>query len=415
MSRLHELVFRALHRELAANGDTPDQFTASGGTTSTVVCAALTESNDYWNGALLRWDSGANAGLWSNVGDFVSGTDTLVLDDVLPVAAANGDEFTLFLGGKFASDVEVRSLATSPLVNVTGFEIANAAAMNGEGTGTLRFDAATGFLTWQPPREDEGNAVTVSALAIGGRAIVYGAGTSLEQLGKFLVLERTAAALPVADAADDVSLDLVPGGFVARVTGAEAAAGVTLYRPVAVKNMSSGEARELAAWCAPPFPAAAAAVLAADLGTGAGTLEADALTGWGASGWVYNATKDDARYFYDRSGRSAFVADPGGGARGLTAVAWDEGDELVPLPWFDIGQGVDSGGGEFEDPATRETPPSGVVFSCPRGPDEALPLGDAAPGSVTCIWLRIEVPAGHRPLEGGRIDLRVRAQVTEER
>lgn len=414
MSTAADLEFRFLHRPLSSSGGTPTLFTASGGTATSVVSAGLVEASGYWDEAVLRWDSGPNAGRWSQVLEFVAAQQRLVLDDPLPHAAAAGHTFTLFLGGGHASSARVPGLRTSPLVHLTGLEVDFAAPMNGEGTGVLRFNVGSSQVFWTPPGGTEGAGVDVSGLAFGDRVAVLAGGDTLEARAKFLLLERTVATLPAADVLDDLSLDVVQGVLLARVAGEAAASGVTFYRPVAVRNVAGDAAHALVAYLASPLPGAAATTLAADLGTGAGTLEADSLYGWGASGWVRNVTKGDVRYFFDRSGNRARVASPGAGMRGCTAVAWDDGDQLVLLPWCDIGLDAPGAGSVFEDPATRETAPSGVAFSCPLSASAGLVIGDLAAGGVHCIWLRFEIPAGARPLEGGRVDLRVHAQVSEQ-
>lgn len=415
MTSVADLELRYLHRKLAATGDTPTAYTADSGSTSSLVDAGLTDADDYWNRALLRWDSGPNAGKWASGLDFVAATDTLTLEDILPHAIAAGHGFTLFQGGKHASSQRIEALAASALRNVTGLTVRTAGGLNGEGTGTLRFSIAKSTVTWQPPGEDEGAAVSVAGLALGETAAVYGGGTSDEQVSKFLVLERTADALPAGDAADDVSLDLVPGSFLARVQGADAAAGFTVYRPFALQNTGAVAVNGVGAYCASPAPAAQATTLSVGIGTGTDTLTAASLVNWPVHGWVYNATKDDVRYYYDRSGNTAtvFDAEPTGGHRGFSATPWDADDELQPFPWVDIGLDAPGGGSVFEDPAAVTTAPSGVSFSCPLTLGDALSIGSLAAGAVYCVWLRLEIPAGARPVEGGRVDVRVSATYDE--
>jgi len=411
VSRVEDLELLMLHRGLAADDDTPQQFTATGGTVRTIVCAAL--EGEVGANALVRWDTGANAGRWSNLRSFDGGTDTAQLDDALPAAVANGDEFTLFEGGRFATNQRVAVLQSSPTLNVSGLQVVHAEGVNGEGTGRLAFAASGQVVTWQPPGGSAGPAIAVGALGLGDRVAVTGAGDTAAQRSKFLLLERTAASLPVADAADDVSLDLVPGAFAARVTGDEASDGVVIYRPFAIRHRGSSPIRAVEIHCGSPAPGVVTTTLAEDLGTGAAMLRGADLTGWPVHGWVLNVDKDDVRFFFDRSGNDAAVMNPDGGMRSRTAVAWDEGDELIPMPWVDVGLEAPGGGNEFDDPATRATAPSGVTFSCPLSAEDALAIGDMAPGDLHAVWLRIEIPAGHRPVEGGRADVRVRASVSE--
>lgn len=415
MSRIGDLAFRYLHRALAVSKGTPTQYTASSGTVLTAVSAAAMEATGYWNGAIVRWDVGGNAGLYSSVLSFDGPTHTLTFDEELPVAVASGDKFTLFLGGLYASSESIPGLKTSDPVNVTGFSFAYAAMLNGEGTGVLRFAFSGLTLTWTPPGESEGMAVSVSGLSVGDSATLSGGGTSIEQTSKFLRVTRTPDALPVADQEDDVNLTMPAGSFLATFTGAEAEAGVTVYRAVGIENTGGSGLQALKAYCPSPWPDAAETTIAAggSIGTGADTLVAESLLDWGSHGFVFNSTKNDVRYFFDRSGETASILDPAGGVRGFTAVAWDVGDVLEPLPWFDIGLDAPAGGGAFEDPASETTAPSGVAFSCPRTVAAGLAIGDLAAGAIYTIWERFFVPAGFRTLEAGRVDLRVYAEATE--
>lgn len=411
MTTIAELELRFLHRKLSSTDGTPTVYTADSGTVRTVVDAALTESDDYWNGALLRWDTGPNAGLWSSIADFVASSDTLTFDEDLPNAVASGHTFTLFQGGKHASDQRVPGMATPSLANVTGFDVVHAAHLNGEGTGTLRFYDATNGLTWEPPSGIEGPEVDISGISDGDRVVlVSGAADADVARSQFLQLERNSDSLPSGDEEDDLSLDLVPTSFLPRVTGAESTAGVVLYRAVALRNVGSSAQLAVRAYAASPSPSAAPAALTAVLGTSDDTLQADDLTGWSSSGFVYNVDKDDLRYFFGRSGNSASVLSPSGGLRGKTAVSWDVDDEIVAFPWFDLGLDAPGASSVFEDPSSETTAPSGVTFSCPTTAEDGLSIGDLAAGAVHCIWLRFTIPAGARPIEAGRVDLRVYAE-----
>jgi len=418
MSKISDLVFRYLHRKLATSKGTPTQYTASAGTVRGAVCAALTEADDYWNGAIVRWDSGPNAGLYCSVADFVAASHTLTFGEDLPYAVASGHTFTLLHGGKYASAVRIPGLKTAAPVNVTGFSITHAAMLNGVGTGVLKFKYNGGSgqaLSWTPPGESEGTAVDVSALGQGAVVALYGGGTTAEQRSKYLVLTRTSAAMPTANRQDDISLESSDGSFLATFASGEAEEGVTIYRPVAIENTAADTIYAVKAYCATPWANAGPTAIATGggIGTGADELTAADLTGWGSHGFVYNATKADLRYYYDRSGNTVKILSPVGGIRGFTAIAWQDGDVIEPYPWFDIGLDAPGTGSIFEDPASKSTAPAGVTFSCPRQAEDALLIGDLAAGGLYVIWERFFIPAGFMPLEAGRADLRLVADVTE--
>lgn len=417
MSQISDLQLLYSHRKLAASGNTPTTLTASAGTVRSAVCAALTEIDDYWNGAILRWVSGPNVGLYSAIADFVALTDTLTFKEDLPAAVANTHQFILLHGGKHASDQKIPSLTATPLVNVTGFDISVAAFINGEGTGTINFIYNGGSnegVTWTPPGGVEGPEVDISTLADGDLVTLYGGGSTDEELSMFIVLERTAAALPTGDESDAVGLALPAGTFLPLLTGAETSAGKTFYRPVVIKNSAASAMFGLKAFCTSPDEDALDTTIAVGggIGTAADVLTADDLANWPTSGFVYNSTKDDLRYFYDRSGNTAKVLSPAGGIRGFTEDDWDDGDDIQLFPLFDIGLDAPGVANIFEDPADELSAPAGVAFSCPLTAGAGLAIGDLAAGALYMIWERYYIPAGFKPLEAAKANLRIYAEVT---
>lgn len=69
----------------------------AGSTTSTLRDAALTQADDYWNGARVVALSGTagNLGLVRTVTDFAAATDDLTLDHILPATPAAADTYHL--------------------------------------------------------------------------------------------------------------------------------------------------------------------------------------------------------------------------------------------------------------------------------------------------------------------------------
>jgi hypothetical protein len=418
MSKISDLKFQYLHRKLAASGDNPTQYAASAGTKRTAVSAALTEANDYWNGAIVRWDDGPNAGLYSRVVDFDAASDTVTLANDLPSAVANGHHFTLFHCGKHISGQRIPGMVAAAPVNITGFSIVYAAMINGAGTGQLTYVYDGGdhpTLAWTPPGESIGATVIIGGTAEGDLVTLYGGGSSETQRSKYLVLQRTASVLPVTDQVDDVGLQYPTGTFLGVFTGLETEAGTTTYRPIGIHNAGEGVLGAVAAYCPSPWPTAASTTIAAggSIGTGADVLDATSLANWGTSGWVYNATKDDVRYFFERSGNTCRVLNPAGGMRGFNAVAWEEGDAIEPFPWMDIGLDAPGAAEVFEDPDGQNAAPAGVAFSCPRTAETGLAIGDIAADGVYCIWERFFIPAGFRPVEAQLATLQIYAEVLE--
>ena len=409
MASLGELELRYTHRKLASPNATPTQYTADSGGTNTLVDAALTEADGYWAGAVVRWDSGPNAGLYSRVRTFSAASDQCTLDEDLPAPVAAGHLYTLFHGGLYSSSVRIPGLAGGTLSNVTGFTVAHVAMMNGTGTGTLRFYASGQSVTWQPPGGSEGPRVSVGALALSASVNVYGALTSTEAASQFVRLTRTAAALPGVDKSDAMILSETTGAFWPKVPGSEQATGSTSYRCVSIRNTGATTTYGLRAYLTAGVPNAAATTLTVGCGLTAATLTAASFANWPASGWIYNATRNDCRYYRNRSGNALDVAAPI--SRGLTAVSWVSGDVVSLFPWFDIGADAPNGSTQFEDPAPFGTAPSGVAFSAPMTFDAGLSLGDLAASGVTSVWLRFVIPAGADPLASLKLDLRIAAGV----
>lgn len=72
--------------------------TVDSGTTVTIVDAARTEADDYWNEGVIEFTSGDNDGEKRAVRDFDAGSDTLYLDYALPHTPSGGDQYTLYQG-----------------------------------------------------------------------------------------------------------------------------------------------------------------------------------------------------------------------------------------------------------------------------------------------------------------------------
>lgn len=87
----------------------------AGSSTTTLVDAARTEADDYWNGQWLIMKTGANAGLARLITDFVAATDTITVNQAFPGAIAAGDDYEI----KPAGDVEA---TISGGVNVTQWD-----------------------------------------------------------------------------------------------------------------------------------------------------------------------------------------------------------------------------------------------------------------------------------------------------
>lgn len=82
----------ALYKGGAKAGNVND---ASATTTVWIGDAGLSATDDFYNGQLLIFTSGANLGLASKVADYVGSTKTFTMTTAFPSAPANGDTFVL--------------------------------------------------------------------------------------------------------------------------------------------------------------------------------------------------------------------------------------------------------------------------------------------------------------------------------
>lgn len=325
-------------KHIAADGDALTLFTAdAGGTQSTIVDAALTQADDYWNGAIGYFTgnvTSALAGAAFHVKDFDAATDTLTLAKNLPAAPAAGDTFRLALGGGFRSSHEVFGLLAGGVppelvavtgTNITGLTLKKLAPRLGEGTLTAFFDFSESLLFIKMGSEAYG-----VGLATAGNptdAIVFAAdGQAWAQV------TIVTASLPGSDQTDTFTLAYPPGTMVPDYEGYETAAtadGKTRYRLEVAKNTDGGAGVMvgLAANIAKPAGAATTIAGGSSLGlVAASVILTDAST-WPTRGfWIRNTTKNDCRYVNYRSGNTlaCFGVD-------WATLAFDAGDnEMFP-------------------------------------------------------------------------------------
>lgn len=97
-----------IRRRADADGNyQKDVASSSAGTKTTIVCASLTEADDYWNGGYITFTDATkpNYGITTKITDFDSATHTLTVD-ALPVAVGTGVSFRIVVGtGIIETDV----------------------------------------------------------------------------------------------------------------------------------------------------------------------------------------------------------------------------------------------------------------------------------------------------------------------
>jgi len=435
-----DLVLRYLDKDLTESGGTPTQYTCSGGSARTAICAALSGKTNM-EGGLMRWDVGdnADANQWSWVNSYTDGTTTITVDDALPNDVVAGDKFTLLRGGKFIGDQRIPGMVPNDWdltpTNCTGIEFININMINDEGSGTLKIYVGSGSpatieATWTPPGGTEGARVDITNLSTDEEFTLVGGGTGQSNTSKYCVMKRNASAFPGSDQSDTIVLTRPLGVFVSPITGTEAESGITIYRPVGLINVhASGSLYDLKCYLPNPYAddGAVASTVASGspggIGTGADTLEVTDATNWPDSGWIAKidgaGTVQDIRYCYNKSGNEYSVMNPAGGMRGYTAAAWNAGDNIIPCPWMDIGLDAPLNMGSpdlqlFEDPATESTAPSGVTFTTPMNTTDALSIGNLAASDVYCVWERFYIPAGQKPVTSALARMYVDFEVDTE-
>jgi len=368
----------------------------SDGTNSTLAiqCSSLTQADDYWNGAIGRFEGDtptvALRGIYFHVKDFVAVDDELQLAKVLPATPAVNDEFKLFFGGNWRTTDEIPGMDITTPTNVTGVVIDNAGFANGVGSGTLYYDLSDDSLSWKAPGDSgAGELVDVSA----GDGVYELFSASRE---KFLIVTVTYASLPGSDQNDVLALTNPVGEVIPDFEGYETAgSGKTRYHLAVIKNEDGTDTMN-----------DVRAYIKAAEGDGVTTTLADAVTIAAdnfdltdgssfpeRSFWMKNTTKDDCRYIFFRSGNTCYSADATGGLRGFTAQAWDATDDVEVLPEMDLGLDAPSTL-QFENPADEETAPSGVTFSAPDTYDDGLLIGALADTDIYGIWIRETIVQG---------------------
>lgn len=67
----------------------------AGGSTTTMIDAARTEADDFWNDKQIRFTSGANSGLVRRITDFVASSDTMTFAPAVNAAVGAGDTYDI--------------------------------------------------------------------------------------------------------------------------------------------------------------------------------------------------------------------------------------------------------------------------------------------------------------------------------
>jgi len=402
------LKFYFASKYLASDGGTVTQQTADAGCTiRTIVDSALTEADDYWNGAVGWFDAATTTaalqGIFFHVRDFDAATDTLTLAKALPAAPAAGDTYRLILGGNYRGDIECYGqtldgdqpeLVTVSGTNITGLTITYASAALLSGTLSVSYNDTAETMEIKMDSESYGVPIDVSGDVLGG--VIY---DELEE--GFIIVNVTNASLPASNQVDTFTVAYPDEKFVPDYQAYETTADKTRYRLLVVRNEDGTDSMtDLTVWCAKPDGDNTTVATGETIGIAASSGDlTDASTHPSGSYWLYNSTLDDLRYVKTRVGNTIYWADATGGHRGKTAQSWAAGNTVVVYPDFDIGIDAPSTN-QFENPTDETTAPSGITFSAPMDFDNGLSIGTLANNGVYGVWYRESIVENHRPRSG---------------
>lgn len=308
-------------KNLTADGQTLPILTVDSGTVSTIVDAALTQADGYWEGA-IGWFLGntttvALRGQFFHVRSFDAAGDTLTLSRELPAVPQAGDTYRIALGGNWRSSHEtfgmlvggqLPELATVSGVNITGLTITKASALLGEGTLSVEYTYASQILRIKMGTQDLGVGLDVSSDVSGG--VIFAADGQA-----FIRVNVTVASLPTADATDTWTLTYPERTFSPDFEAyetAEGSGGRTRYRLECLKNDDSVDGMvDLTAYVDRPSGTASTIATGSSLGLVAGSFDVTDASDWPTrSFWVRNSTANgsagDCRYVKYRSGNTLY-------------------------------------------------------------------------------------------------------------
>lgn len=320
---------------LVADGGTLTQQTADGGgSASTIVDAALTEADDFWNGAIGYFDgattTAALQGIFFHVKDFDAASDTLTLHNDLPAANVAGDTYHLILGGNWRSatelfgltlDGDLPELKTVSGTNVTGLTLKKASGKLGVGTLSVFYDFSLDLLHIKMDAGDFGVGLDVSG-DVSDEVIFLPDGFG------WLQVDVTAASLPGSDQTDTFTTAKPERTLTPDYEGVETGAdGITRYILEVVKNTDGSDLMQnVGAYCSKAVGTVSAVKAGQSLAVTEDDAEMDDASTWPTQGfWIRNTTVNggagDCRYVKHRSGNTVFCQGVVWGTLGYDAGA----------------------------------------------------------------------------------------------
>lgn len=338
---LDELKIYYPSKKLVADGGALTEYVADGGSLDTIVDAALTEANDFWNGGIVIFSGDtptvALRGVTAHIRDFDAASDTVTIAKNLPAVVATGDKYKLIVGGNYRSTTQVLGLLAGGVFP----ELANIALTNITGV-TLKFmsaglrSLADVDINWV----DTPNELNLEG---GTPHVVVGDATDVvlvDPSGEgFCIIDIVQASLPVGDQTDNFTLSRQDQTFIPDIEGYEsrnALKGKTRYRLAVVKNESIAVMNSLEAAAEPE--ADTATTVATNSVTTASEFDVADGSAFPSGGfWLFNSAIGDFRYVISRSGDTMKVAS----SIDWTKINVDANNTVEPLP----GEVLDAPGG----------------------------------------------------------------------
>lgn len=306
----------------------------------------------------------------------------------------------LCLGNFRASNgiVFFTAAVSSPIANI---DVDFVAGRNGTGDGTL---TASGDddLHWTPPGGSQGATVTILN---GETKILEGGGG---EPGKYIQVTRTSASVLTGTATVTLTDSMNNAVGFDDVSSAEASAGDTEYRCIAIKNDSSASVTDLK-------------IKVGTLGTqqtsdggqlgasGAGTIvTTGSFATFPDTGFVViktgGGTEREIVYYESRTATVLTVAASGRELLGSSAAAGAASDTIDAIPGIAISLDAPTSqpAGSFIDNtgADEDTAPGALVFTTPITDADALSIGTLAAGEIYGVWIKRETPAGAKSQPG---------------
>ncbi len=305
-------------KDIASDGDPiVENIADAGGSITTLVDAAITEADGYYEGAIIYFSGDTTTvalqGHFAHVKTWTFSSNTFTFAKDLPAIPVAGDTFNIIFGGNKRSSQETFGLLAGGVqpeltgvvgANITGLTITKLSGKLGEETLTVDWDDTADEIAIKIGAEVLGAPYTVT----GDDTDVYVYANDGQSFMRFDVVE---ASLPVGDEVDTHTLTRPDQTLTPDYEGYETLSannGKTRYRLEVIKNDDPSNAMT-ALEVFTGKPAGAATVLSSgqSISLAESTFDVDDATGWPTKAfWVEldDGVNTDFRYIKSRSGNT---------------------------------------------------------------------------------------------------------------